>query len=129
MSNQQELTFFARQETYYAGSNPEMADMANPAGEIYHSCWVVLGEDDEGNQYTYLPKVFREVDYVMGEAEIEALKMAHAFCVRASKGHVPTLDGKIWRYRGPSYGSKAYLDEEMGIVAKEIADDMYGCSR
>lgn len=124
MSNQAELTFFARQETYYAGSNPEMADMSNPRGEIYLCCWVIIGENDYGDQYTYMPQVFREVDYE--DAELSAIIMATEFCKRAARGDVPTLNGKIWRYRGPAYGTEAYSAAEGGIVADEYEADMQG---
>lgn len=94
------------------GTNPEMADIDNPCGEIVRDCWFILAEDSMGNR--------RQLGGVMFEDQDEAARFA------------ATLDGQSpeaadWAKVEPRYGSPAYegVEPELAWLERQADESDY----
>jgi hypothetical protein len=91
-----------RSDLTVVGTNPEMADMSNPRGEIIRERWYAIAEDASGNRWRW------------GWYET-AEEAEHAFRAIAP----PVAQ---WEETYPSYGSPAYEQYgEAELVAWEKA--------
>jgi hypothetical protein len=92
------------------GTNPEMADMSNPRGEIIRERFYLLATDARGNRKSF------------GSFETEQ-DAEVCFWVWS-----PMVDD--WDDARPEYGSEAYVeygqDDDLVLEAREREDEMWG---
>lgn len=92
------------------GRDPELADYANPRGEIHRVLYSVMAQDETGRRWRHNYSSQRR-DVVA--SLLHRIKAAHA------DGHLPTLSPSLWAETDPEYGSEAYVAAEPHIVAAE----------
>ena len=108
-----EMTFKAESNMARIGRDPEYADMDNPPGYIFGEVWSVSARSDYGEVYYYRGQV---------RDEAHAHLLAKIFSARQNRG-VPCCYGSDWVFNRYSYGSQAYIDNEVEIVAQERFED------
>ena len=91
------------------GTNPEMADMSNPHGEIVRERWFIVAEDAKGNRRAW-------------GGPYDSPEDADA----AYRLEAPPID--LWAEIQPCYGSEAYVDGgwEQDLCDLEREDEMGG---
>jgi hypothetical protein len=90
-------TFFAASDLVVVGTNPEMADISNPRGDVFGEAWYVVAENEQGDRCT-----------LACDNKLHAERLADALNVRASRGWLPVRFGD-WQPARPAYGSDAYI--------------------
>jgi len=88
------LQFDIRSDLTVVDTNPEMADMGNPRGEIIRPVYYIIATDEEGNTWTW------DVKKSQNEADLESQLQK-----MEQKG---TINLNYWTPSRPRYGSKAY---------------------
>lgn len=110
------------------GTDPEMADISNPRGEIVGLAYAVRARNEHGDTW--------ERHVVTGrigeEAELYAKteRLALALQARLDRlGKLP-VDAVQWRQGRAVYGTAAYVeygsDEELAWERREAAEEMWG---
>lgn len=97
--------FFAATDIVVIGSDPEMADISNPRGEIHGFASFVYADSERGDRKSVFVKTAGSEADAMAPAE----KMAAALNVRLANGKLPTGFDR-WQDARPAYGSKAYME-------------------
>ena len=136
--NEATYTFYVRDELVIIGSNPEMADIANPRGDIEGLAHNIVAEAEDGtrfiNRTTAIttvggtpvrkswmddPECMMVVRVDSGDMTVERLQ-AQAERLNAAQ---PKLTPAHWDPTFPAYGSPAYERAEQDIVAIERWQD------
>ena len=90
------------------GSNPEMADMANPRGEIYAERWVIWAERADGRRWQHERSFSAQHE---AQRLLDRIEAAHRGGRRLNRDHWIEID--------PCYGSEAYVAQ--GIEGQRAA--------
>ena len=109
----QSYIFFASSDIVVVGTNPEMADIDNPRGNLFGEAWYVYAENCHGDRYRF---------YMGIDKQIQSENMANALTERLAAGKLPVAFDR-WEQTRPSYGSDAYIeygqDDDIAMEAKE----------
>ena len=102
-----------RSDIVVIGTNPEMAEMGNPRGEVYGEVFYVVMANDKGRRWATVAcwKTYEAAE-----------RQAQWVDSRLEAGH--RMDRDDWFETNPVYGSQAYIDAEPELVAREVAEDM-----
>ena len=114
-----QLTFFAASDIVIIGTNPEMADVVNPRGNIYGESWSVYAENSHGDRRQY---------WVGTNEQARAERLALALTARMAQGKLPVAYDR-WTAARPAYGSNAYVAygqaDDVALEAREEQDSLY----
>jgi hypothetical protein len=114
-----QLTFFAASELVITGTNPEMADVVNPRGNIYGESWSVYAENAHGDRRQF---------WVGTNEKERAERLALALTARMAGGKLPVAFHQ-WTEARPAYGSPAYIAygqaDDVALEAREEYDSVY----
>lgn len=112
----QHYIFFASSDIVVIGSNPEMADIDNPRGDLFGEAWYVYAENQHGDRCRF---------YMGVDKKTQSENMACALTTRLTAGKLPVAFDR-WEHTRPSYGSDAYTEYgQADDVALEIKEQ-YG---
>jgi hypothetical protein len=97
------ISFYPQSNLCVVGSNPEMADIDNPRGDIIREVWYIVAANENGD--TRESGSFGDHEW----SRVDAEKTAVALSIRSqSLGKLP-VGFDDWRDGRPQYGSSAYL--------------------
>ncbi|MBM3596428.1 MAG: hypothetical protein FJX31_11880 [Alphaproteobacteria bacterium] len=93
------------------GSNPEMADMSNPRGEIHGEAFYVVAEAANGrrwqHQHSFITASMNGDGGCAARAEKLRVRIADAYAAGRR------LDTQHWVEIDPAYGSDAYVEQDV----------------
>lgn len=130
-----ELRFELYEELTIVGRNPEMADFANPRGELEGAVHFIVGEAPDGQRFAHSVPVFTMNGYTINgnPAHDEEDECLTTFTVDSNgmtierlerlaaylNSHQPSLDPTYWTEIQACYGSEAYVRD--GWEAEAVA--------
>ena len=119
------LTFDVTSLIVVVGTNPEMADVTNPRGELYGLSFAVRAVNERGD--TWEKHVATGSPWQEKELEAQAKKVAEALQVRLDRlGRLPVGFAQ-WSPGRAVYGSQAWEeygnDEEMALERREAEEE------
>lgn len=121
------LTFEVDSDLVVLGTDPEMADVSNPRGEIVGLAYCVRASNAHGDTWAKTVAVGR----IGEETELyaKADKLAQALRARlANYGKLP-VDAAQWQQGRPIYGSDAYVeygqDDDVALERREAEEEMW----
>ena len=116
------LRFAVRNDLVIVGTNPEMADMTNPNGELEGLAHYIIGVAPSGRQFIHNAIAYTRNGYAMNEITVKRLECLAAYL---NENH-PTLNADCWSEGEATYGSVAY--QRSGAEARAFGrelDDAY----
>jgi hypothetical protein len=117
------LRFAVREDLTIVGTDPEMADMGNPRGELEGSAHFIMAEASDGRRFAHTATAFTINGCIIeGRDDDEDYENLTSFRVDSSgmtierlerlaahlNANHPTLNGARWNEIQASYGSVAY---------------------
>lgn len=114
------LTFGMTNDIVILGSNPEMADMSNPQGNIEGLSHYIVGEAPDGRRFVHSAFALTHNGYAENDMTIERLKRL----VDYLNANHPALDPYHWEEMQAAYGSEAYQRDgwEAASLWRELDD-------
>jgi len=117
--------FFAACDLCVVDVNPEMADMANPRGEIHGYASFVYATFERGDRRRLFVKSSRWEDEAIAPADT----LARALMARLANGKLPVGFDR-WEECRPCYGSPAYIEygqeDDLMLERKEAEEEAWG---
>lgn len=113
--NTDTLTFGITNNLVIVGSNPEMADMSNPNGNIEGLAHCIVAETPRGRRFAHNATAITCNGYADSDMTVERLERLAA---HLNATH-PSLDANCWTEIQACYGSPAYV--EGGWEAHSVA--------
>jgi hypothetical protein len=114
------LTFGITDDLVIVGSNPEMADMTNPNGNIEGLAHYIVAETPRGSRFAHNAFAITHNGYADSDITVERLErlVAHLNATH------PALDADCWTEVQACYGSQAYAEDgwEAHSLSREIGD-------
>ena len=104
--NTDTLTFGIINDLVIVGSNPEMADMSNPNGNIAGLAHYIVAETAKGRRFAHNATAITHNGYADSDITVERLERLAAYL---NATH-PPLDADCWTEVQASYGSAAYVE-------------------
>ena len=118
--NTDTLTFGITNDLVIIGSNPEMADMTNPNGNIEGLAHYIVAETPKGHRFAHNAYAITHNGYADSDITVERLErlVAHLNATH------PSLDADCWAEIQPCYGSPAYQEDgwERHNLSRELGD-------
>lgn len=119
------LTFDVTSSIVVVGTNPEMADITNPRGELYGLSFAVRATNERGD--TWEKHVVTGSPWQEKELEAQAQKVAAALQVRLDRLSRLPVGFSHWAPGRAVYGSEAWVeygnDEEMALERREAEEE------
>ena len=121
--NTDTLTFGIINDIVIIGSNPEMADMSNPNGNIEGLAHYIVAETPKGHRFAHNATAITHNGYADSDITVERLERLAA---HLNATH-PSLDADCWTEVQASYGSAAYVEGgwEAASLSLEIDEAVY----
>jgi hypothetical protein len=118
--NTDTLTFGITDNLVIIGSNPEMADMSNPNGNIEGLAHSIVAETPKGRRFVHSATAITHNGYADSDMTVARLERLAA---HLNATH-PSLDASYWTEVQPCYGSPAYAEGgwEAHSLSLEIDD-------
>ena len=116
------LTFGITNDIVILGSNPEMADMSNPQGNIEGLSHYIVGEAPDGRRFAHNAAAITHNGNADSDITVERLER---LATHLNATH-PALDADCWTEMQAAYGSEAYQRDGWEAVSlwREL-DDAY----
>jgi hypothetical protein len=114
-----QVTFAVQSDIVIVGSNPEMADMSNPRGDVFGLAFYVVASNAFGDTKVF-PVGTARTTYDGSLEEMKATDLAARLTARADGGKLP-VGFAAWQDGRAVYGSDAYVAYG--------ADDDIACER
>lgn len=103
------MQFLVVSDLVVVATNPELADISNPRGEIYEAAFSVIAETKNGRRWAHDHTFYAKRNDPSGSERVMALR---ARIERAyAAGH--KLDQRHWIEIDPCYGSEAYVEQDI----------------
>lgn len=112
-TNFKELNYFVRTDVAVIDTNPEMADMSNPRGEIYGDVDYIIAETPTGRRFAHSAY---SLTYASGHSKTEITSARLEELAHHLNTTKPELNEDHWHEIDPQYGSEAYISQ--GTEAK-----------
>lgn len=121
--NTDTLTFGIIDNLVIIGSNPEMADMSNPNGNIEGLAHSIVAETPKGRRFVHNATAITHNGYADSDMTVERLERLSTYL---NATH-PSLDADCWTEIQPCYGSPAYQEGgwEAHALGQEIEDAVH----
>jgi hypothetical protein len=118
--NTDTLTFGIINDLVIIDSNPEMADMSNPNGNIEGLSHYIVAETPKGHRFAHNASAITHNGYADSDITVERLERLAAYL----NANHPSLDADCWTEIQPCYGSPAYQEGgwERHSLSMEIGD-------
>ncbi len=118
--NTDTLTFGITNNLVIIGSNPEMADMTNPNGNIEGLAHCIVAETPKGRRFAHIATAYTHNGYADSDITVERLERLAA---HLNATH-PALHPDCWTEVQACYGSPAYVEGgwEAHNLSLEIGD-------
>ena len=97
--------FAVRSDVVVVDTNPEMADVSNPRGEIYGEAYYIVGTAEDGSRIAHRVSATTSYGRVLTEVTPDRL-MRLAERLNEER---PALNPDLWDDIDPAYGSEAYI--------------------
>ena len=104
--NTDTLTFGITNDLVIIGSDPEMADMSNPHGNIEGLAHYIVAETPKGRRFAHSATAYTHNGYADSDITVERLERLAA---HLNATH-PALDADCWTEIQACYGSPAYVE-------------------
>ena len=121
--NTDTLTFGITNDLVIVGSNPEMADMSNPHGNIEGLAHYIVAETPKGRRFAHNATAITHNGYADSDITVGRLERLAA---HLNATH-PSLDADCWTEVQASYGSAAYVEGgwEAHALGNEIEEAVH----
>ena len=107
------ITFGVRTDLVVVGTNPEMADMTNPRGELVGEAHYIVGTAPNGARIAHRIRATTRNGHVLGNIDPERLSRLAERLTSTQ----PRLNEEMWDVIQPVYGSPAYVEGSWEEVA------------
>jgi hypothetical protein len=105
------MQFLVVSDIVVVGSNPEMADISNPRGEIHGEAFYVVAEAPTGRRWAH------DHSFVTTSMNGDGgcANRSEALRARIERAYAAgrKLDQRHWREIDPCYGSEAYVEQDV----------------
>ena len=112
------LRFGVKSDLVIVGTNPEMADMTNPRGDLEGLAHYIIGEAPDGRRFIHEAVAYTRNGYAMNDMTVARLER---LVDHLNDAH-PSLDADHWSEIEPSYGSVAY--QRSGAEGRSLASEL-----
>jgi hypothetical protein len=112
------LTFGVKNDIVIVGSNPEMADMTNPNGNIEGLAHYIVAETPLGRRFAHNATAITHNGNPDSDMTVERLESLTDYL----NANHPSLDADCWTEVQASYGSAAYVSG--GWEARSLSSEI-----